>query len=90
MTRIIVTFSDGKRRTLKAPDALPDIDARRTAYFVFDNGQVYKGQTDGEVDNGGDFCLKTDRSTIPGICGIGLPFNRLIGWAYVNPKRATK
>ncbi len=31
------------------------IDGRRTAYFVFDNGQVYKGQTDGVVDEDGDF-----------------------------------
>lgn len=87
-TQITVTFTDGKRRVLRDPAMLRAIDGRRTAYFVFDNGQVYKGQTDGEVDEDGDFCLRTDRSTIPGALGIGLPFARLIGWAYVNPKRA--
>ncbi|WP_336617874.1 hypothetical protein [Bacteroides acidifaciens] len=66
------------------------IDGRRTASFVFDNGQVYKGQTDGVVDEDGNFWLKTDRSTISGMLGIGLPFGRLLGWAYINPKRAKK
>lgn len=89
-TKITITFKDGKRRVLKEPDTLQTIDARRTAYFVFDNFQVFKGQTDGEVDENGEFCLKTERSTIPGILGIGLPFGRLIGWAYVNPKRAKR
>lgn len=88
--KITVTFKGGKRRVLKSPDTLPMIDGRREAYFVFDNGQVYKGQTDGVVDEDGDFCLKTNRSTIPGVLGIGLPFGRLVGWAYVNPKRAKK
>lgn len=88
--KITVTFSDGKRRVLKSPEMLWAIDGRRTAYFVFDNGQVYKGQTDGEVDEDGDFCLKTDRSTITGSLGIGLPFARLIGWAYVNPKKVKR
>lgn len=88
--KITVTFSDGKRRVLKSPDEMENIDARRTALFVFNNFQVYRGTTDGEVDEDGDFCLKTDRSTIPGTLGIGLPFARLIGWAYENPKRAKK
>lgn len=89
-TEITVTFANGKRRKLKTPDMLCAIDGRRTAYFVFDNLQVYKGQTDGEVDEDGDFCLRTDRGATPGGVGIGLPFARLIGWAYVNPKRAKK
>lgn len=89
-TEITVTFANGKRRKLKSPDMLWAIDGRRTAYFVFDNLQVYKGQTDGEVDEDGDFCLRTDRGATPGGAGIGLPFARLIGWAYVNPKRNKK
>ncbi len=87
-TKITVTFKGGKRRVLRAPDTLQTIDARRAAYFVFDNFQVYKGQTDGEVVEEGDFCLRTDRGATPGGAGIGLPFARLIGWAYVNTKRA--
>ena len=89
-TKITVTFEGGKRRVLKSPDEMGNIDARRTALFVFNNFQVYRGTTDGEVDEDGYFCLKTDRSTIPGTLGIGLPFARLIGWAYENPKRAKK
>ena len=89
-TEITVTFANGKRRKLKSPDMLWAIDGRRTAYFVFDNFQVYKGQTDGEVDEDGDFCLRTDRGATPVGVGIGLPFARLIGWAYVNTKRAKK
>ena len=89
-TEITVTFTNGKRRKLKSPDMLWAIDGRRTAYFVFDNLQVYKGQTDGEVDEDGDFCLRTDRGATPSGVGIGLPFARLIGWAYVYTKRAKK
>lgn len=33
------------------------IDSNRTALFVFNNGQIYRGCTDGEVDDDGDFCL---------------------------------
>lgn len=54
------------------------IDSNRTALFVFNNGQIYRGCTDGEVDDDGDFCLsKKDTHH-----RIGLPFDRLLGWAY--------
>ncbi len=89
-TEITITLSNGKRRKLKSPDTLETIDGRRKAYFVMNNLQVYKGQTDGEVDKDGDFCLRTDRGATPGGVGIGLPFAQLIGWAYVNTKRAKK
>ncbi len=89
-TKITVTLSSGKRRVLKAPDTLPTIDGRRPAYFVFDNMQVYTGYTDGEVDEEGDFCVRGANSGPKGAVGIGLPAGRLMGWAYVNPKRAKK
>lgn len=90
-TKITVTFTDGKRRVLNEPDTLQNIDGRRTAYFVFDNGQVFKGQTDGVVSDDGEFYLKTDRSSIFPELGIGsLPIDGLVGWAYVNPKRAKR
>lgn len=88
-TKITVTFKGGKRRVLKAPDTLPTIDARRLAYFVFNNLQVYQGHTDGEVDEDGDFCV-TGAGGLVEQSGIGLPFGRLIGWAYVNPQKAKK
>lgn len=90
MMKITVTFTDGKRRVLKAPDQLAAIDARRAAYFLFDTGEVFKGMTDGNVDENGMFSLKADLSPTSGTQSIGLPFARLIGWAYVNPKRSKK
>ena len=88
--KITVTVSDGKRRVLKAPDTLPAIDCRRRAYFVFKNMQVYEGFSDGEIDEDGDFCVRAVNSGIKGFAGIGLPIGRLMGWAYVNTKRAKK
>lgn len=88
-TKIIVTFKGGKRRVLHAPDTLPTIDARRSAYFVFNNFQVYQGHSDGEVDEDGDFCV-TRAGGLVERAGIALPAGRLIGWAYVNPKRVKR
>lgn len=75
-TKIAVTFTDGSRRVLKVPEELENIDENREACFVMDNGQVYYGYCDGEVDEEGDFCLMMS------IHGAGLPFNRLLGWCY--------
>lgn len=82
--KVVATFNDGRRRTLRSPDDLCKIDKNREALFVFNNGQVFSGYSDGEVDEDGDFAVyKT-------IHGIALPFNRLIGWCYDNSKRDTK
>lgn len=63
---------------LRDPEDIGGIDSNRTALFVFNNGQIYRGCTDGEVDDDGDFCLsKKDTHH-----RIGLPFDRLLGWAY--------
>lgn len=79
--KLVATFSDGRRRTLKSPDDLCKIDKSKEALFVFDNGQVFSGYSDGEVDEDGDFAVhKTIHS-------IALPFNRLIGWCYDNSKK---
>ena len=86
--KITVTLSSGKRRVLKAPDTLPTIDGRRPAYFVFKNLQVYEGFSDGEIDEDGDFCVRVANSGLKGVAGIGLPIGRLMGWAYVNPKKS--
>ena len=52
--------------------------------------QVYEGFSDGEIDEDGDFCVRAVNSGIKGFAGIGLPIGRLMGWAYVNTKRAKK
>ncbi len=49
-TKITVTFTDGSRRVLKSPEKLEKIDENREACFVMDNGQVYYGYCNGEVD----------------------------------------
>lgn len=86
-TEITITLSNGKRRKLKSPDTLETIDGRRKAYFVMNNLQVFTGYTDGVVDEDGDFCIKLEPGTLT---GIGLPHGRLLGWAYVNPKKAKR
>ncbi|WP_304423487.1 hypothetical protein [uncultured Duncaniella sp.] len=50
--------------------------------------QVYTGYTNGEVDEEGDFCVRAANSGPKGAVGIGLPIGRLMGWAYVNPKKS--
>lgn len=74
--KVKVTFNDGSRRVLKSRDELKNIDKHREAIFVMSNWQVFHGYCDGEVDEDGDFCLMNT------IHGIGLPFNRLLGWCY--------
>jgi hypothetical protein len=78
VTRCKITLSNGQCYTLRDPEDIGGIDSNRTALFVFNNGQIYRGCTDGEVDDDGDFCLsKKDTHH-----RIGLPFDRLLGWAY--------
>lgn len=78
VTRCKITLSNGQRYTLRDPENIGGIDSNRTALFVFNNGQIYRGCTDGEVDDDGYFCLsKKDTHH-----RIGLPFDRLLGWAY--------
>ena len=79
--KIKVTFSDGSRRVLKAPSELQKIDKNREARFVMNNGEVFTGYCDGDVDADGDFCIMRT------IHGIGLPFNRLLGWYYTTNKK---
>lgn len=75
---IKITLTNGQKYKLRGPESLSEIDRERTAIFVFDNLQVYNGQSDGEVDEDGDFCIFA-----PGkFHGIGMPFSRLVGWAY--------
>lgn len=75
---IKITLSNGRKYKLKQPDTLQEIDSKREALFLFDNMRVFEGWSDGEVDDDGDFCIfKTGKNF-----GLGLPFGRLLGWAY--------
>lgn len=75
---IKITLTNGQKYKLRNPESLSVIDRERTAMFVFDNLQIYNGQSDGEVDEEGDFCIFSPGKN----SGIALPFKRLIGWAY--------
>lgn len=78
ITGIKITLTNGEKYKLRNPDSLSEIDKSRTAIFLFDNLKVYEGQSDGEVDEQGDFAVFK-----PGVnFGIALPYNRLVGWAY--------
>ena len=73
-----VTFTDGSSRVLKAPSELPKIDKNREARFVMNNGDLFTGYCDGVADVDGGICIVRTKQ------GIGLPFNRLLGWCYTT------
>lgn len=78
LVHIKIELTNGQKYTLRNPDTLGDIDSSRTALFVFNNGECYHGCSDGQVDEDGDFAIFK-----PGLkYGVGLPFNRLVGWQY--------
>lgn len=80
---IVIRLTDGQQYTLRGKDTLGEIDKEQEAIFLFDNGQIYQGQSDGQVDEEGDFPLFRPTSKV----GIALPFGRLVGWAYLKEKR---
>lgn len=75
-----ITTTDGNEYTLIPRNLLEGIDENRLAIFVFDSGQIYEGFTDGEVDEDYQFCLSRPGAKV----SIGLPYYRLIGYAYVK------
>ena len=84
ITDIKITLTNGQKYNLRLPDTLSVIDKGRTAIFLFDNMKVYEGQSDGVVDDDGDFAIIK-----PGVnYGIGMPYNRLVGWAYKRGGKA--
>lgn len=80
---IKITLTDGRQYTLREKETLGEINKEQEAIFLFDNGQIYQGQSDGQVDEEGDFPLFRPISKV----GIALPFGRLVGWAYLKEKR---
>lgn len=83
-TKITVTFADGSRRVLKSKEELGKIDENREACFVMDNGQVYRGYCDGEVNERGYFFLMM---SLHGPENLALSFNSLLGWCYKLSER---
>lgn len=69
---IQITLTNGQKYKLRSPEDLSEIDRERTALFVFDNLQVYNGQSDGKVDEDGDFCITLPESTTPSACRLAV------------------
>ena len=78
ITDIKITLTNGQEYKLRNPGSLSEIDSNRTAIFLFDNMNIYTGYSDGLIDEDEDFCIFAPGKKH----GIGMPFKRLVGWAY--------
>ena len=76
-----ITKTDGSqvKYDLRSRSNLGDANPTKIVVLFFDNGDVYKGYTDGTVDEDFEFCLKV---RLDDKFSAALPFNRLMGWAY--------
>lgn len=83
---VTITKSDGTqiKYDLRSRSNLGDVDPTKIVVLIFDNGEVFKGYTDGSVDEDYDFGLK---ACLNDKFMVGLPFYRLLGWAYESDGR---
>lgn len=81
-----ITKTDGSqvKYDLRSRSNLADVDPTKIVVLFFDNGEVFKGYTDGTVDEDFEFCLKV---RLDDKFSAALPFNRLMGWAYEDDGR---
>ncbi len=82
--RITVKFSDGRREELRGAEELPDCDKTREVMLVFDNCDLYRGIV-ADIDDDFGILLKS----VDNIYSIGLPFDRLVGWLYIDKDNGT-
>lgn len=80
---IEIKLSDGRVYSIRDKATLDEIDEEQEAIFLFNNGEIYCGRSDGQVDEDGEFVLLKKGKKL----GIALPFSRLAGWAYELPPR---
>lgn len=76
-----ITKTDGTQIIfdLRSRSYLGDVNPTKKVVLFFDSGEVFKGYTDGSVDEDFEFCLK---ARLDDKFSAALPFNRLMGWAY--------
>lgn len=86
-TKITITLTDGTIYHLNGKESLKDIDQHIKAIFAFNNGYVYCGVTDGEVNEDGYFCLRRTYQRGGASVGLALPFSRLLGWVYEDERQ---
>lgn len=81
-----ITKSDSTqiKYDLKSRSNLADVDPTKKVVLFFNNGKVFKGFTDGGIDEDSNFCVRAN--TDDKFCAA-LPFDRLLGWAYEDEGR---
>ena len=88
--KIQITLNSGQKYSLKSADELDDINPNKTAIFLFNNGQIFVGKSDGciEFDEEGNdtFIISKDKTKF---C-LAFPINRLVGWAYEKESEVIK
>lgn len=79
--KITLEYTSGIREIFNTDsiNKFPEIDKNREAKFLFKNGEIFVGYSDGEVDADGYFCLKKPGKVI----SVGLPFKKLLAWRYI-------
>ena len=84
--KVTITKKDGSQiiYDLISSSKLKFVDPNRKVVVIFDSGKVFKGYTDGTVDEDFEFCLKV---RLDDKFSAALPFNRLMGWAYEDEGR---
>ena len=72
---IEVEHTDGRKFVFntKSKKQLSQIDKTRLALFLFNNGGIYAGRSDGEVDEDGEFVINSEKTSF----GAAMP---LIDW----------
>lgn len=84
--KVTITKKDGSQimYDLISSCKLKFVDPTRKVVLFFDSGEVYKGFTDGGIDEDSDFCVRAKPDDK--FCAA-LPFDRLLGWAYESDGR---
>ena len=83
---IKITLTDGTSYKLKPKEKLGKINPSKKAIFMFNNLEFYEVYTSGDILDDGETEYFTIRKAPSEKGGIGLPYNRLVGWAYKKQK----
>lgn len=88
---VTITYktNDGRnhRYKLNGTEKLSSISRKKEAIFVI-GMTVYNGYSDGKIDECGNFSI-WDKPENPSK-GIGVPANKLVGWAYKRNRKEVK
>ena len=84
--KVTITKKDGSQiiYDLISSSKLKFVDPSRKVLCFFDSGEIFKGCTDGSVDEDFEFSLK---ARLDDKFSAALPFDRLMGWAYESDGR---